>query len=486
MIALTLSISALLIPSLFAPALHRRPQIAAFLDGMVVTAIGGLVVFDILPSATEGGGGGALLAFSAGLVLPALAERLGVGGHAVHGASLLMGQAALLLHSALDGIALATGSLSSASLAFAVVLHQVPVGVAIWLSTAARFGGSAAWACLFAMAATTTASFFAGERLLGLADPTLLGLLGGLAAGTLLHVIAHAGSPGPRTRHAGAGAIAAFAAIFLLHPPGEGPSAPAVRFGELVLASAPALLAGIGLLGLLHLAGKRGVLRGIDLPAALLTAAWMGGPVALVRLSGALAIDRLRRAPAPEESSFTAEIDALAPGVTVGFVAAALIDSLVGTSFFGWLPSAAYVPLLALAGAILPFGAAGMTAVAVALTAGGASLGAALALLLAAGSLSGREGWRGTPRAAAATLASAAVIGWCVDSFWLNGALTLNVLPGGEQMTSTRIACLVPLTALFGASLLRRGPRGWLAQLGQGVTAGAHPHEHGAHAHHRH
>lgn len=248
MTALVLSLVALLVPPALVGRLGERPSAAALLDGLVLATIGGLVLLDVLPEALEGAGWWALAAVVAGFALPALAERGGLRVRGVHDASLVVGQALLLLHAALDGIALATAAVAGAALAVAVVLHQVPVGLAIWASARARVGDRAAWGLLAAMGAATVAGYVAGGRLVGTEEPALLAVFEGAAAGTLLHVVGHGALPGAgrAPTWAGAGALAALAALLALHAGVAEPTGLVVglveRWGALAL---PALV-GIG------------------------------------------------------------------------------------------------------------------------------------------------------------------------------------------------------------------------------------------------
>ncbi|MFZ5481596.1 MAG: hypothetical protein ACOZNI_32840, partial [Myxococcota bacterium] len=216
--ALVLSLVALLVPAAFADRVRERPGVAAFLDGVVVAAIGGLVALDVLPGAADAAGGWAISALAVGLVAPSLAERLGIGGHRVHDVGVVAGQAVLAVHAVIDGIALATAEEVGVGLATAVVLHQVPVGLAVWASVAAQFGQRAAWVSLVSMACLTAAGFVAGDRAIAAADPLVVGLAAGAAAGTLLHVVGHGPLPGSagRPRLAGAGAIVAVVAVLAM------------------------------------------------------------------------------------------------------------------------------------------------------------------------------------------------------------------------------------------------------------------------------
>ncbi len=235
MSALLLAILALVLPAAFAGQVRERPGVASLLDGVVLGGIGALIAFGVLPEAAEASRMAAIGGLAVGLAFPYVAERIGIGGKDVDGASLVVGQLALALHAALDGASLSTGD---ARLTTAVLLHQAPVGLAVWASTRARFGGGAAWGALVAMAATTALGYAAGEGLFAKANPATLAGFQALAGGTLLHVVGHAPlAEETRPRAAGVGALVAFVAV-AVGPGGHG------EFPRLLYVAAPWVLAG--------------------------------------------------------------------------------------------------------------------------------------------------------------------------------------------------------------------------------------------------
>lgn len=207
MLVLGFAIAILLAPPLFAERLRGRPGVVGFVDGVVLGGIAALVVIDVLPEAASEHRLATLVGLLVGLALPWLAERVGVGGNEVDGASLVVGQLALALHAALDGASLGTGN---PELIGAVLLHQAPVGLAIWASTRARFGVGAAWGALLVMSATTALGYAAGEGVFARADASALAGFQALAAGTLLHVVGHGAGHG---KHSGLGALLAVGAV---------------------------------------------------------------------------------------------------------------------------------------------------------------------------------------------------------------------------------------------------------------------------------
>jgi hypothetical protein len=338
MLTLVLALLSLAVPPLFAGVVTARRGAAAALDGFVLIGILGLVFLDVLPDAWEHGGPAALAALAAGFVLPSLAELLGLQGRAVHRAGLLLGLGALLAHAALDGVALATSARSHVGLAAAVVLHQLPVGLSTWVGTRARVGVAAAWGVIVAMAVATAAGFFTGGVLVSAAHVPL-GAWMGLAAGTLLHVVAHAELPGADRdpRRAGLGAlvaagllIAAHAARLTLGPSSAGDDHGALETTLLALAhrSALPLLVALGVNAWTHTWGRHpGPGREGIVPGLALAAAMLGPFVAAAAALGLLAGERAHGAehdaspPADAPTPATvirAHVDALGPGWLLG------------------------------------------------------------------------------------------------------------------------------------------------------------------------
>lgn len=210
MLVLVVAIAILLAPPFFAERLGQRPGVAGFVDGVVLGGIAALVVFDVLPEAAAADRTATVVGLFVGLLFPALAERSGFGGHEVDGASLVVGQLALALHAALDGASLGTGDVE---LIGAVLLHQAPVGLAIWASTRARFGVGPAWGALLVMGATTALGYAAGEGVFARADASALAGFQALAAGTLLHVVGHGETRDLPARPSGIGALLAAGAV---------------------------------------------------------------------------------------------------------------------------------------------------------------------------------------------------------------------------------------------------------------------------------
>jgi hypothetical protein len=181
---------------LAAPALDRlvpaRGGAESWLEGFVLAVVLGTVAVLLLPEAIGVAGPVALLALGVGLVA-------GVGVHRLleHRSGDWMWVAALLAHSLLDGGTLASDPHAHA-LASAVILHNAPVGLAVWRIASHEGGPRIAGGVLVAMAAATALGFVLLEPVAGaLGEAPLYALQAGFA-GVLLHPLAHLGrSRGP-------------------------------------------------------------------------------------------------------------------------------------------------------------------------------------------------------------------------------------------------------------------------------------------------
>ncbi|MCY4398602.1 MAG: permease [Gemmatimonadetes bacterium] len=240
-------------PLVDAGARGRRGFIPV-LDGLVMLAIPGLIFLQFVPTAAQDGDWGVLIALLAGFALPVVAERTtSRAGARAHRWALVAGLTGFLVHSALDGAAIATLPASAPpSLGLAIVIHRLPVGIAVWWLVAQEIDRRAGVAVLAGLVAATVV----GYAILVGGDPQLLAASGGLTlyqaavGGSLVHVVIHQrGRTLSRLdrRREGWGAIVALAlllAVFVLDTDASthGPASFLSRLYVLSAESAPALL----------------------------------------------------------------------------------------------------------------------------------------------------------------------------------------------------------------------------------------------------
>ena len=251
MLLFLLSLLPLVAGPLLVRGLQASPWTARALDAFVLVAVSGLIFLHVLPHGIQEGGAWAVVAAVTGLFLPLLAERAQRRTQSLSlSPALVMALGLLTIHGMLDGVALAAPHQHADHgevLAFAVVLHRLPAGLAIWWVARPRLGIQGAVAVVLVLVVGTTLGFVAGR--MGF-DEMFHGntwfIVQALLAGSLIHVIVHQslGSCIPmrgaaRAAWAADGA-AAVAALTLLasndhgHEQGHGPEL-AAWLGPLIL-----------------------------------------------------------------------------------------------------------------------------------------------------------------------------------------------------------------------------------------------------------
>jgi hypothetical protein len=185
---LLLSIAALLLGPAIYSAGHKNPTARRVLDGVILLTIAAIIAIHVVPEALRHAGWLAAVVIVVGLAFPMLLERL--FHEATDTAHLfIVGLAAvgLLMHAVIDGVALLPEN--GTALAYAIVLHRLPVGMAIWCIARPNFG-TAVTAALFALVIlSTVAGYFIGASVIELAETRTLALLQAFISGSLIHVV---------------------------------------------------------------------------------------------------------------------------------------------------------------------------------------------------------------------------------------------------------------------------------------------------------
>lgn len=266
---LILSILALVVgPAVHRMARHRTAMLRA-LDGFVLVAVGGLVLVQILPECVADGGWWAIAFAFAGLWGPTVVEKyLHRAERQVHSAALFLALLGISLHALLDGAALVEQHgpqhRQSVLLGWAVVLHNIPVGLTIWWLLSPGYGARTASGVLALVAGATLGGFWAGEHLTEGLSLTALAWFQALVAGSLMHVLIHRSIPHSREARdkrqadwpSGIGATVGIVLVLGLMGTEElfrtAGLEVARAFSVLALESAPALLLGYVAAGLLN------------------------------------------------------------------------------------------------------------------------------------------------------------------------------------------------------------------------------------------
>ena len=260
---LLIALAALALGPVILNRLHRRPALAAALDGFVVVSISGLIFLHFVPHAVEHQHVAVLLALVVGFLLPVVLERLtrDVRGR-VDRWGLLLGLTGLAIHAGLDGAVLATvaGGGADRSLALAVILHRLPVGIAVWWLATTVLGRRSGVAAIVALIVATAIGYQLGSEVMGhLHESELVLLFQAFVGGALVHVVMHPGHGlhmAGKPRAEGWGGLAALGLLLVVAvlPAAEGDHGPGpflARLFVLSAESAPALLLAYVFAGLL-------------------------------------------------------------------------------------------------------------------------------------------------------------------------------------------------------------------------------------------
>lgn len=206
MLTFPLSVLALLIGPVIYAWGRSQPTTRQLLDGFILVTVAGIVCVYIIPDAISAGGTLAVLFLAVGLVFPVAIERtFRRSVRQAHVFIVVLAAAGLVLHALIDGIALlpavgtgyangtnqgVTSSIKDNQLALAVILHRLPVGMAIWWSVRPAFGTAAAVTTFGLLILATAAAFFWGAPVAELAEQKSVACFQGFVAGSLVHVVA--------------------------------------------------------------------------------------------------------------------------------------------------------------------------------------------------------------------------------------------------------------------------------------------------------
>ena len=261
-------LSVTVLPFLLGAVLYRfagrSAQMRASVDGLALVSVGGLALVHLVPEAISRGGFAAIGFVFVGLIGPALLHRVSEDRAAVFADRVLI--LGLAVHAALESAALAAAHDDVFGLGIAIAAHRLPVGLAVFATARNQREG---WLAIGLLVAASLVGIGGGQAIAGWLPPMPSAWLQAFVAGSLLHVLTghgygHGhGKPADRAergREAVFGALGALAGFLLLagslgHPHGhiEAASIPGFldTFATLALESAPALLIGYLLAGLL-------------------------------------------------------------------------------------------------------------------------------------------------------------------------------------------------------------------------------------------
>lgn len=170
---------------------RARPGMVRVLDVFVMISVALLVAFEVVPGTYVDGGLWSLVWLAVGALGPTLLERAaGTLQRQAHLAALWLALVGLVLHAFADGAGLApSGTDAGTALSLAVVLHSIPVGLAVWWLVAPALGAGPAAAVIAAMCGATVAGYALATGLGELLGPRVLACIQALVAGFILHVV---------------------------------------------------------------------------------------------------------------------------------------------------------------------------------------------------------------------------------------------------------------------------------------------------------
>ena len=204
---LALSILALIAGPVVYALGRRHPDFRQGLDGFVFISIAGIICVFIIPEAIRVGGPAAIAFVIAGLAFPTALERMFHRSlNEAHVFILILAALGLIMHAIIDGIALLPlvdrklelaarddalfGSLFDNHLALGVILHRLPVGMAIWWSLRTSFGVAAAIGTFAVTILATVVAYFLGQPIAALAETESVAWFQAFVAGSLVHIVA--------------------------------------------------------------------------------------------------------------------------------------------------------------------------------------------------------------------------------------------------------------------------------------------------------
>jgi hypothetical protein len=185
---LILSIAALLLGPLVYAAGRKHRVARRILDAVILLTVAVIIGIHIIPEALRHGGALAVVLIIFGIAFPMILERLFTKAtDAAHSVIVAIAAIGLLIHAVVDGIALLPES--GAGLAYAIVLHRLPVGMALWWAVRPSFGNAVTVVVFASIIAATAAGYFIGEPIVELADARTLAMLQAFVSGSLIHIV---------------------------------------------------------------------------------------------------------------------------------------------------------------------------------------------------------------------------------------------------------------------------------------------------------
>lgn len=194
MTLLLCSLAALAIAPALYGWLHRWRRLHNLFDTLLIIIVALMVLAEVMVESYGHIGWQGPLIGIAGMAVPSLIEqgfsRLALPTHRL---TTVLGLVALTLHSLMDGATLSSNHDNLA--AVAVVLHQLPLGIAVWWLVRHALGRNAAIIVLTGMGVATVIGYLLTQSLLPLLTQSTTTAVQAFLAGSLLHILVHRRKP---------------------------------------------------------------------------------------------------------------------------------------------------------------------------------------------------------------------------------------------------------------------------------------------------
>lgn len=164
-----------------------------FVDGFVMVSVPGLVFLHTVPEAVEHRDVVLALALTAGLLAPGTLERLTRDvAHRTDRLALVLGISGLAIHAILEGAAITPmAGPGDLGLALAIVIHRIPVGLAVWWLVRDIYRDGPAILAVLSVVVLTVAGYAGGGSLVDVVGGRGVELYTAFVSGTLVHVAFH-------------------------------------------------------------------------------------------------------------------------------------------------------------------------------------------------------------------------------------------------------------------------------------------------------
>lgn len=192
---LALSLVSILIGPIILYWFPQNRRLDSFLFSFVLIAVGGMLLLDILPMLWQHINFWLIPLLLVGFFGPGLVEvSFRHAADKAHKIALLLGIIGLMIHSALDGMAVIQNE-NSMMMPYAVILHRLIVGLSIWWLVQPVWGNTKSYLVFLLIITATLMGYFVGKGYIfdsvNLTNNHSIDYFQALISGTLLHVIIH-------------------------------------------------------------------------------------------------------------------------------------------------------------------------------------------------------------------------------------------------------------------------------------------------------